>query len=97
MWYNKDTKKKGIDTMKTYAYNILATYDDCEIEVKTNSADTAICALLEHTENGAPVHVLNGFTGEVLVCTDPNAYWMTEEWSLMILGWMMRTAWEIEG
>jgi hypothetical protein len=41
--------------------------------------------------------VLNGFTGEVLVCTDPNAYWMTEEWSLMILGWLMRTAWEIEG
>jgi hypothetical protein len=83
--------------MKTYAYNVVAIYDDCEIEVKTNSADTAICALLEHTENGVPVHVMNGCTGEILVCTDPEDYWVTEEWSLMIIGWLMKTMWEIGG
>ena len=83
--------------MNTYTYNVVATYDDCEIEVKTNSVDTAICALFEHTENGAPVHVLDGFTGEVYVCTNPEDYWVTEEWSLMILGWLMRTTWEVEG
>ena len=33
--------------MKTYAYNVTATYDDCEIEVKTNSADVAICASMQ--------------------------------------------------
>ena len=79
--------------MKNYTYNIVATYDDCEIEVKTNSADTAIRAMFEHTENGATVHVLNGFTGEVYVCTDPNDYWVTEEWSLMILGWLCQNTW----
>ena len=83
--------------MKTYAYNIIATYDDCEIEVKTNSADTAVCALFEHTENGAPVMVVDGFTGEIYICTDPDNYWITEEWSLIVLSWLMKTMWEIEG
>jgi hypothetical protein len=41
--------------------------------------------------------VLDGFTGEVYVCTDPEDYWVTEEWSLMIIGWLMRTTWEVEG
>ena len=83
--------------MKTYTYNIIATYDDCEIEVKTNSADTAICALLEHAENGAPVMVVDGFTGEIYAMTNCEDPWITEEWSLMILGWLMKTEWEIEG
>ena len=77
--------------MKTYTYNIIATYDDCEIEVKTNSADTAICALLEHTENGAPVMVVDGFTGEIHAMTNCEEPWITEEWSLMMLGWLMKT------
>ena len=83
--------------MKTYAYNIIATYGDCEIEVKTNSADTAICALMEHAENGAPVMVVDGFTGEIHASTNCEEPWITEEWSLMVLGWLMKTMWEIEG
>ena len=83
--------------MKTYTYNIIATYDDCEIEVKTNSADTAICALLEHAENGAPVMVVDGFTGEIHAMTNCEEPWITEEWSLMVLGWLMKTKWGIEG
>ena len=83
--------------MKTYTYNIIATYNDCEIEVKTNSADTAICALLEHEENGAPVMVVDGFTGEIHAMTNCEEPWITEEWSLMILGWLMKTECEIEG
>ena len=75
--------------MKTYAYYITATYADCEIEVKTNSADTAICALMEHAENGAPVDVIDGFTGEVLATANHDEPYITEEWSLMILGWML--------
>ena len=82
--------------MKTYTYNVIATYDDCEVEVKTNSADTAICALLEHAENGAPVYVTNGFTGEVLATANYDESYITEEWSLMVLGWLMKTTWEIE-
>ena len=83
--------------MKTYAYNIIANYNDCEIEVKTNSADVAICALLEHVENGAPVMVVDGFTGEIYAMTNCEEPWITEEWSLMVLGWLMKTMWEIEG
>ena len=81
----------------TYTYNIIANYDDCEIEVKTNSADTAICALLEHAENGAPVMVVDGNTGEIYAMTNCDEPWITEEWSLMVLGWLMKTMWEIEG
>lgn len=83
--------------MKTYAYNVIATYDDCEIEVKANSADVAICALIEHAEKGAPVKVMDGFTGEIhamMNCEDP---WITEEWNLMVLDWLMKTKREIEG
>jgi hypothetical protein len=84
--------------MTTYAYYITATYDDCEIEVKTNSADTAICALMEHAEKGAPVRVIDGFTGEIYVVANWNDDdYITEEWSMMVLGWLMKTMWEIEG
>ena len=83
--------------MKTYTYNVIATYDDCEVEVKTNSADTAICALLEHAENGAPVMVVDGFTGEIHAMTNCEEPWATEEWSLMLLGWLTKTQAEIEG
>jgi hypothetical protein len=83
--------------MNTYTYNVVATYDDCEIEVKTHSADTAIRAMFEHTKEGATVHVIDGFTGEIYVCTSPEDYWVTEEWNLMIMGWLMETMWEVEG
>ena len=83
--------------MKTYTYNVTATYDDCEVEVKTNSADTAICALLEHAENGAPVMVVDGFTGEIYAMMNCEEPWATEEWSLMLLGWLTKTKAEIEG
>ena len=83
--------------MKTYTYNITATYDDCEIEVKTNSADVAISALMEHAENGAPVMVLDGYTGEIHATANYEEPWITEEWSLMVLGWLMKNNWEIEG
>ena len=83
--------------MKTYTYNVTATYDDCEIEVKTNSADNAISAMMEHAENNVPVVVVDGFTGEVYAMVDCENPWITEEWSLMILGWLVKTTWEIEG
>lgn len=81
---------------KQFAYYIEAFYDDCEIEVKTNSADVAICALMEHAENGAPVRVVDGFTGEIYVMTNWDGEdYITEEWSMMVLGWLMKTMWEI--
>ena len=83
--------------MKTYTYNVTATYDDCEIEVKTNSIDTAICAMMEHAKDNVLVVVVDGFTGEVYVMINCEKPLVTEEWNLMILGWLVKTTWEIEG
>ena len=83
--------------MKTYTYNVTATYDDYEIEVKTNSTDTAICAMMEHAKDNVPVVVVDGFTGEVYVMINCENPWITEEWNLMILGWLMKNVCEVEG
>lgn len=82
--------------MKNYTYHVIAKYDGCEIEVKTNSVETAICALVEHAEKDALVAVTDGYTGEILVVTNCENPYMTDEWSLMLLGWMMVSAGEVE-
>ena len=74
-------------------YNVTAIYDNCAISVITNSVDTAIRALLEHAENGCVVDVINNYTGEVLATANHDEPYVTEEWSLMILGWMMQNCW----
>lgn len=74
-------------------YNVTAIYDNCAISVITNSVDTAIRALLEHAENGCVVDVINNYTGEVLATANHDEPYITEEWSLMILGWMMQNCW----
>lgn len=81
--------------MNTSAYYVTAHYEDCDITVATNSADVAICALMEHATNGAPVDVVDGYTGEVYVTANAEEDYITEEWAMMILGWMMMTAWGI--
>jgi hypothetical protein len=44
---------------------------------------------MEHAENGAPVDVVDGFTGEILATANHDEPYITEEWSMMILGWML--------
>ena len=83
--------------MKTYTYNVTATYDDCEIEVKTNSVDNAISAMMAYAKDNIPVVVVDGFTGEVYAMFNCEKPWITEEWSLMILGWLVKTTWGVEG
>lgn len=83
--------------MKTYTYNVTATYDDYEIEVKTNSVDNAISAMMAYAKDNIPVVVVDGFTGEVYAMFNCEKPWITEEWSLMTLGWLVKTTWEIEG
>lgn len=74
-------------------YNVTAIYDNCAISVITDSVDTAIRALLEHAENGCVVDVINNYTGEVLATANHDEPYVTKEWSLMILGWMMQNCW----
>ena len=79
-----------------YAYQINAKYEFEEIDVQTNSIERAIRFMLDSAEKGAVVVVTNGFTGEVLATANDEEPYATEEWSLMVLGLLMKTAWESE-
>jgi hypothetical protein len=82
--------------MNNFAYYVTARYEDCEIEIKTNSATVAIEALMGYAEKGVYVHVTDGFTGEIYAIANSEEDYITEEWSMMILGWLMKTTWGID-
>ena len=71
-------------------YSVIAIYNDREVIVNTNSANVAISALFEHFCNDVKVDVVNNYTGEVLATVNYDEPYITEEWSLMILGWLMQ-------
>ena len=79
-----------------YAYQVNAKYEFEEINVQTDSIERAIRFMLDSAEKGAIVVVINGFTGEVLATANDEKPYATEEWSLMVLGLLMKTAWESE-
>ena len=79
-----------------YAYQVNAKYKFEEIEIQTNSVERAIRFMLDSAENGAVVVVTNGFTGEILANANDEEPCVTEEWSLMVLGLLMKTAWKLE-
>lgn len=82
--------------MMTFNYTVIATYEDCAFSLQTNSAEHAIRFLLEHTEDGGEVTIIDNCTGEIVVSNSLDNTYITEEWSLMILGWMMQNAWELD-
>ena len=82
--------------MMTFNYSVTAIYDNCVSNLQTNSADTAIRTMLTHAEAGAVVDVVNNYTGEVLATANHDEPYITEEWSLMILGWLMQNGWVLE-
>ena len=79
-----------------YAYQVNAKYKFEEIDIQTNSVERAIRFMLDSAENGAVVVVTNGFTGEILATANDEEPYVTEEWSLMVLGLLMKTAWKLE-
>ena len=79
-----------------YAYQVNAKYKFEEIDIQTNSVERAIRFMLDSAENGAVVIVTSGFTGEILATANDEEPYATEEWSLMVLGLLMKTAWEFE-
>lgn len=79
-----------------YAYQVNAKYKFEEIDIQTNSVERAIGFMLDSAENGAVVVVTSGFTGEVLATANDEKPYITEEWSLMVLGLLMKTAWKLE-
>ena len=80
----------------TYTYQVNAKYKSEKIEIQTNSVERAIRFMLDSADNGAVVVVTNGFTGEVLATANDEKPYVTEEWSLMVLGLLMKTAWKLE-
>ena len=79
-----------------YAYQVNAKYKFEKIEIQTNSVERAIRFMLDSVEKGAVVVVTNGFTGEILATANDEEPYATEEWSLMVLGLLMKTAWKLE-
>ena len=79
--------------MTTYSFVINAQYEDAVITVQTNDIDIAIESLFEHTSEGAKCDLYDGFTGEVYVTTNTEEPYITEQWALTILGWLMANNW----
>ena len=80
----------------TYAYQVNAKYKFEKIEIQTNSVERAIRFMLDSAEKGAVVVVTNGFTGEILATANDDEPYITEEWSLMVLGLLAKTVWKFE-
>jgi hypothetical protein len=76
-----------------YSYNVSAIYDNNRYTLETNDVNAAISALLSSAEDGVPVHLVNGFTGEVLACANTGDDTCTDEMSLMIIGHLCASAW----
>ena len=79
-----------------YTYQVNAKYKFEKIEIQTNSVERAIRFMLDSAEKGAVVVVTSGITGEILATANDEEPYATEEWSLMVLGLLMKTAWELE-
>ena len=75
-------------------YVISVFYADAEVTVKTNDPEIAILELLRADMNGNHAHVCNGETGEVLALVNHPDQFATDEFSLMILGVLMKHSWE---
>lgn len=75
-------------------YVISVFYADAEVTVKTNDPEIAILELLRADMNGNHAHVCDGNTGEVLALVNHPDQFATDEFSLMILGVLMKHSWE---
>lgn len=75
-------------------YVISVFYADAEVTVKTNDPEIAILELLRADTNGNHAHVCDGDTGEVLALVNHPDQFATDEFSLMILGVLMKHLWE---
>ena len=75
-------------------YVISVFYSDAEVTVKTDDPEIAILELLRADTNGNHAHVCDGYTGEVLALVNHPDQFATDEFSLMILGVLMKHLWE---
>lgn len=75
-------------------YIISSFYADAEVTVKTNDPEVAVLEIMQRDMEGVHAHVCNGETGEVLALVNHPDQFSTDEFSLMILGVLMKYHWE---
>ena len=80
--------------MKNFNYNV-NTYcaDGDEMTFRTNSINSALDAFFASAEDGHHTDIVNGFTGEVLAIANTDEPWVTDEMSLMMVGYLAEQAW----
>lgn len=74
-------------------YVVTARYSDAELTLHTEHSETMFPFLMEHVEQGAHVDVIDGYTGEVLIAQGCENPYIQDDFSLMLLGWLMTQAW----
>ena len=77
----------------TYRYNVNAYFDNAETTLKTNDIKTALDEFFECVEEGVHCDIMDGFTGEILVSANTDEPWITDEMSLMMLGYLCAEQW----
>lgn len=74
--------------MNNYSYEITGFYYDAEVTIKTNSVNLAIEEFLKFKGEALRGHIIDGFTGEVLVSFVENTIdYVTELWEYAIKGY----------
>ena len=74
-------------------YVVMAEYDDAKVTVETNDVEILFLEAERHRECNH-LCICSGETGEVLMHTGDEPY-TTDEFALMLLGWLMTQAWGI--
>ena len=74
-------------------YTVIAEYENAEVTIKTNEINVALETFFEHQGEGVRVTLSDGFTGELYVTANDGENYIVEEWTYLILGWLMRNAW----
>lgn len=71
-----------------YLYNVVAKFDDCEIETKTNDVDIACGEFYRYYMDCRYVHIMDATTGEILADWDAVGGLSTNpEWRYIFVGW----------
>jgi hypothetical protein len=80
--------------MKNFNYNVNTYFaDGDEMTLRTNSIRSALDAFFASAEDGHHTDIVNGFTGEVLAIANTDEPWVTDEMSLMMVGYLAEQAW----
>lgn len=79
--------------MENYAYLIHIYYENARVTIETNDVRMACEKLLEKAEENIDICVVDGFTGEVLAMCEDGKSELNDEWTYLVLGYLVSTHW----